>query len=149
MLGGIGKPEISTTQDSPVARLRLAGSHAERDDAVTRRRISILPNTVSVREIFDVERARLTVHNWVHKANPQRDVGRCPDYVAVEETVIRLTDCRCRKQDTHRPLSMASLPEDMPRGQMKYPVVTRVSSASFRAGGVLTNTRDCDDACVG
>ncbi|QGX95575.1 IS6 family transposase [Haloplanus rallus] len=51
-----------------------------------------LSNTVSILEIFGVERARSTVHNWVHKADLQPEEGRCPDHVAVDETVIRLND---------------------------------------------------------
>jgi len=51
-----------------------------------------LSNTVSVLEIFGVERARSTVFNWVHKAELQPEDGRCPDQVAVDETVIRLND---------------------------------------------------------
>jgi len=51
-----------------------------------------LSNTVSLLEIFGVERARSTVHNWVHKADLQPESGRCPDHVAVDETVIRLND---------------------------------------------------------
>ena len=51
-----------------------------------------LSNTVSILEIFGVERARSTVHNWVHKADLQPEAGRCPAHVAVDETVIRLND---------------------------------------------------------
>jgi len=51
-----------------------------------------LSNTVSVLEIFGVERARSTVHNWVHKADLQPESGRSPDHVAVDETVIQLND---------------------------------------------------------
>ncbi len=51
-----------------------------------------LSNTVSILEIFGVERARSTVHNWVHKADLQPEAGRSPDHVAVDETVIRLND---------------------------------------------------------
>jgi len=51
-----------------------------------------LSNTVSILEIFGVNRARSTVHNWVHKANLQPESGRNPDHVAVDETVIRLND---------------------------------------------------------
>ena len=43
-------------------------------------------------KIFGVNRARSTVHNWVHKADLQPDSGRSPDHVAVDETVIRLND---------------------------------------------------------
>ena len=51
-----------------------------------------LSNTVSVLEIFGVERARSTVHNWVHKADLQPEDGRSPDHVAVDETVIQIND---------------------------------------------------------
>jgi transposase-like protein len=51
-----------------------------------------LSNTVSILEIFGVERARSTVHNWVHKADLQPEDGQNPDHVAVDETVIRLND---------------------------------------------------------
>ncbi|WP_459890551.1 IS6 family transposase [Halostagnicola bangensis] len=51
-----------------------------------------LSNTVYILENFGVERARSTVHNWVHKADLQPDSGRNPDQVAVDETVIRLND---------------------------------------------------------
>jgi transposase-like protein len=51
-----------------------------------------LSNTVSFLEVFGVERARSTVHNWVHKADLQPESGRSPDHVAVDETVIRLND---------------------------------------------------------
>ena len=49
-------------------------------------------NTVSNLEIFGVERARSTVHNWVHKADLRPKDGQTPDHVAVDETVIRLND---------------------------------------------------------
>ena len=51
-----------------------------------------LLNTVFIFEIFGVERARSTVHNWVHKADLQPKSGQNPDHVAVDETVIRLND---------------------------------------------------------
>ena len=51
-----------------------------------------LSNTVSILELFGVERARSTVHNWVHKADLQPEHGHSPDHVAVDETVIRLND---------------------------------------------------------
>ncbi|MXR19075.1 IS6 family transposase [Halobacterium bonnevillei] len=51
-----------------------------------------LSNTVSILEVFGVERARSTVHNWGHKADLQPESGRCPDHVAVDETVIQLND---------------------------------------------------------
>jgi transposase-like protein len=51
-----------------------------------------LSNTVLILEIFGVERARSTVHNWVHKADLQPQSGQNPDHVAVDETVIQLND---------------------------------------------------------
>jgi transposase-like protein len=53
-----------------------------------------LSNTVSILEIFGVERARSTVHNWVHKADLQPEDGQSPNHVAVDETVIQLGDQR-------------------------------------------------------
>jgi len=53
-----------------------------------------LSNTVSILEVFGVERARSTVHNWVHKADLQPEPGRSPNHVAVDETVIQLDDQR-------------------------------------------------------
>ena len=49
-----------------------------------------LSNTVSNLETFGAERARATVHDWVHKAELQPAGGRTPDHVAVDETVIQL-----------------------------------------------------------
>jgi len=51
-----------------------------------------LSNTVRVLEVFGVQRARSTVHNWVHKADLQPESGKDPDHVAVNETVIQLND---------------------------------------------------------
>ena len=51
-----------------------------------------LSNTVSILEMFGVQRARSTVHNWVHKADLQPESGKNPDHVAVDETVIQLND---------------------------------------------------------
>ena len=47
-----------------------------------------LLNTVSILEIFGVNRARSTIHNWVHKAKLQPESGWRPDYVAIDETMI-------------------------------------------------------------
>jgi transposase-like protein len=47
-----------------------------------------ISNTVSVLEIFGVNRARSTVHNCVHKADSQPESGRSPEQIAVDETVI-------------------------------------------------------------
>jgi len=51
-----------------------------------------LSNTVRVLEIFGVQRARSTIHNWIHKADLQPESGKNPDHVAVDETVIQLND---------------------------------------------------------
>ncbi|ELZ43334.1 IS240-type transposase (ISH102) [Halorubrum coriense DSM 10284] len=49
-----------------------------------------LSNTVSFLEVFGIDRVRSTVHNWVHKADLQPESGRCPNHIAVDETVIQL-----------------------------------------------------------
>lgn len=49
-----------------------------------------LSNTVRVLEIFGVERARSTVHNWVYKTDLQPEFGQITNHIAVDETVIRL-----------------------------------------------------------
>jgi len=51
-----------------------------------------LSTTVSILEIFGGNRARSTVHNWVHTADLQPEDGQSPDHVAGDETVIRLND---------------------------------------------------------
>ena len=51
-----------------------------------------LSNTVRVLEVFGVQRARSTVHNWVYKADLQPESGKNPDHVAVDETVIQLNN---------------------------------------------------------
>ena len=53
-----------------------------------------LSDTVSIFDVFGVNRARSTIHNWVHKAELQLESGRTPDHVAVDGTVIRLNDER-------------------------------------------------------
>jgi len=51
-----------------------------------------LPNTVLFFELFGVDRARSTVHNWVHKSNLKLETGWSRNYVAVGGTVIQLDD---------------------------------------------------------
>jgi transposase-like protein len=53
-----------------------------------------LSNTVSILELFGVDRVKSTVHNWVHKAELQPADRKSPDHVAVDETVIQLDDER-------------------------------------------------------
>jgi hypothetical protein len=53
---------------------------------------SSLFNTISILEIFGVERARFTVCNWVHKADLQPTDGHGPNHVAIDKTVIRPDD---------------------------------------------------------
>ncbi|WP_436348680.1 IS6 family transposase [Natronorubrum sp. FCH18a] len=53
-----------------------------------------LLDTVSVLERYGVERARSTIHNWVQKADLQPTTGKQPNLVALDETVIQLTDQR-------------------------------------------------------
>jgi len=51
-----------------------------------------LSNTVRVLDVFGVQSAQLTGHNWIHKAYLQPESGKNPDYVAVDETVIQVND---------------------------------------------------------
>jgi putative transposase len=51
-----------------------------------------LSDTISIRVVFGVRRARSPVHNWVHKADLQPDDGQSPDHIAVDETMIRRND---------------------------------------------------------
>ncbi|EMA50094.1 IS240-type transposase (ISH102) [Halococcus salifodinae DSM 8989] len=53
-----------------------------------------LLNTISILDVFGVSRARSTINNWVHEAELQPESGKTPDYVAVDETAIRLDDER-------------------------------------------------------
>jgi transposase-like protein len=53
-----------------------------------------LSDTVSVLAGLGVDRCRSTVHNWIQKADLQPTEGRNPNYVAVDETVIRVNDQR-------------------------------------------------------
>ena len=53
-----------------------------------------LADTVSVLAGLGVDRCRSTVHNWIQKADLQPTEGCDPNYVAVDETVIRVNDQR-------------------------------------------------------
>ena len=53
-----------------------------------------LLDTISFLERFGAERARSTIHNWVQIADLQPTDGIQPDHVALDETVIQLTDQR-------------------------------------------------------
>ena len=53
-----------------------------------------LSDTVSVLGGLGVDRCRTTVHNWIQKADLQPTEGYDPNYVAVDETVIRVNDQR-------------------------------------------------------
>jgi transposase-like protein len=48
-----------------------------------------LSNTVRIIDSFGVKRARLTVQNWVQKADLQPTDGKSPNHVAIDETVIQ------------------------------------------------------------
>lgn len=52
--------------------------------------VLLLLNTVSILNIFGVDRARSTVHSWVYKADLQPESDQNPDHVAIDETVIQL-----------------------------------------------------------
>jgi len=50
----------------------------------------LLSNTIRELEKFGVERSRKAVHDWVQKADLQPADDASPDYVALNETVIRI-----------------------------------------------------------
>ncbi|WP_394743428.1 IS6 family transposase [Natronococcus roseus] len=95
-------------------------------------------NTVRILEIFGVERARSTVHNWVHKADLQPNSGRNPDQVAVDETVIRLNDEQYWLYAAVDPESNELLHTQL------EPTRTKVIASSFIAE--LREKHDVDDA---
>ena len=58
-----------------------------------------LSNTIRALEIFGVQRARSTVHNWVHKADLQPESDQSPNHIEVDKTALMCST-----------LLMASLP---------------------------------------
>jgi len=51
-----------------------------------------LSNTVELLDALDVQRSRKAVHGWVQKADLQPDLGKSPNQVVLDETVIRIND---------------------------------------------------------
>jgi len=51
-----------------------------------------LSNTLSILDSLGVQRSRKAIHDWVQKADLQPVSGKDPNQVAVDETVIRITD---------------------------------------------------------
>ena len=49
-----------------------------------------LSNTVSILENFGVDRSRSAVHYWVQKADLEPRSGRCPDKIALDETIVKV-----------------------------------------------------------
>ena len=97
-----------------------------------------LSNNVSIFDVFGVQRARSTMHNWVHKADLQPEDGRSPDHIAVDETVIQLNDEKYW-------LYAAVDPETNKLLHAKLrPTTTRVLAHSFLAE--LSKKHDVDDA---
>jgi transposase-like protein len=99
-----------------------------------------LSNTVSILEIFRVERARFTVPNWVRKADLQPASGRSPDHVAVDETVIQLGNEGYWLYAAVDPNSNESL------HTLLEPVRNNVFAHAFF--GELREKHDVDDAVV-
>ncbi len=97
-----------------------------------------LSNTVSILEVFGVERARSTVHNWVHKADLQPANGQSQDHVAVDETVIQLNG-----QQYWLYAAVDPEPNELLHTQLE-PTTTTVLAQSFLA--TLQEKHDVDDA---
>jgi len=53
-----------------------------------------LSDTVSILEVFGIDRARSTVHNWMRKSNLEPTGGKSLAKVAVDESVIKLNGQR-------------------------------------------------------
>ena len=51
-----------------------------------------LSNTVDLLDALGVHRSRKAVHDWVQKAEIQPELGRPPNQIALDETVIRIND---------------------------------------------------------
>jgi len=49
-----------------------------------------LSNTVYILDSNDMNRARTTVHNWVHKAYLEPRTGRAADHIVLDETVVKV-----------------------------------------------------------
>lgn len=43
-----------------------------------------LSDTISILELFGIDRARPTVHNWVHKADLQLEDRQSPDHIGLK-----------------------------------------------------------------
>ena len=97
-----------------------------------------LSNTVSLLDMFGVDRARSTVHNWVHKANLQPESGRLPEHVAVDETVIQIDDQRYWLYAAVAPESNEVLHTRLE--------TTRTNALAERFFGELRQKHDVDDA---
>jgi transposase-like protein len=97
-----------------------------------------LSNTVSFLEVFGVDRARSTVHNWVHKADLQPESGRSPDHVAVDETVIQIDD--------QRYWLYAAVDRESNESLHTRLETTRTNALAERFFGELRQKHDVDDA---
>ncbi|WP_225333163.1 IS6 family transposase [Halomicrobium urmianum] len=51
-----------------------------------------LSNTVDLLEDLGVDRSRKAIHDWVQKADLQPELGKSPNQIAIDETVIRIND---------------------------------------------------------
>ncbi|WP_058991642.1 IS6 family transposase [Haloarcula sp. CBA1127] len=51
-----------------------------------------LPNTVKSLEDLGVQHSRKAINDWVQKADLQPELGKSPNQIALDETVIRIND---------------------------------------------------------
>jgi putative transposase len=51
-----------------------------------------LSNTADLLDCLGVQRSRKAIHDWVQKADLQPESGKSPTQIALDETVIRITD---------------------------------------------------------
>lgn len=52
----------------------------------------LLANTVDALESLGAERSRNAIHDWMQKTDLQPESDKIPNHVAIDETVIRITD---------------------------------------------------------
>ena len=53
-----------------------------------------LSNTKQYLEMLGVKRSRTAIHNWMQKTDVQPTSDTAPDHIAVDETVIQVSDER-------------------------------------------------------
>jgi hypothetical protein len=80
-------------------------------------------STMPIFDISTVERARSTVHSWIHNADLQPETGQNPNLIAVDETVVLMTS------STGCTLSSIPCPTNHPQQSLRQPEPARIVHA--------------------